>query len=96
MKVFAYTLVVIGALNFIAFFLGVGWLGGMASAGKIDGGHFYVGNRGHFTEVSQKAFEYIKLHETSVWITLPLAMLGAILLNRMKGTAKTIPALTPR
>ena len=45
-------LFVIGAI----FFFGGGFHGGMAIAGKIEAGHYYVGNGGKFIEVSRQQF----------------------------------------
>jgi hypothetical protein len=67
-------------LNFFLYFIVAVSIGGDAVNGKTEGGKFYLGEHGRFTEVSQSVFEYSRYHTYSVWMTHPLAMLGAYLL----------------
>lgn len=62
-------------LNLLAFLAGAAYLGGSALWGKEEHGRYYVGSHGHYTEVSQRVFEYSSAHGHSVQITMPLAML---------------------
>ena len=80
MKYFAYTLFVIGILNFAAYCIISLSIGGDAINGKTEGGKFYLGEHGRYKEVSSSVFEYSRIHTYSVWVTHPLAMFGAFLL----------------
>ncbi len=42
--------------NLVLLFALSAWLGGDACSGKVDAGHYFVGNRGHLTEVSKFAY----------------------------------------
>ena len=88
MKYLAYTLVAIGILNFASYVIVALSLGGDAVNGKTEGGRFYLCEHGHYTEVSQSIFEYSRYHTYSVWMTHPLAMLGAYLLYRENQSEK--------
>ena len=82
MKYFAYILVVVGLLNFIAYFLISLAIGGNAINGKIEAGRYYLCEHGRYTEVSHFVFEYSRFHTYSVWITVPLGMIGIWLANK--------------
>jgi hypothetical protein len=62
-------------LNFMAFFVIAGGIGGDAANGKIVNGHFFLGDHGRFTEVTQAIFNYSKWHVRSLFLTQPLGML---------------------
>lgn len=66
--------------NFMAFWIAAVNLGGTASSGKVAAGRYYVSNHGELTEVSRNAYIYSITHETTVWITHPLGLLGFILI----------------
>lgn len=68
----------VAILNFLLFFLISLFIGGDAFTGKIEDGHYYVGNHGHYTEVSYFVFACSKLHASSVCITHPLAMVASL------------------
>ena len=80
MKVFAYTLVIVGLLNFLIYIFVAASIGGDAINGKTEGGKFYLAKHGRFTEVSRLVFEYSRFHTYSVWVTHSLAIFGAYLL----------------
>lgn len=80
----------IGFLNFAIFVAFALYLGGDAVNGKAEGGHYYLfgvasgtGVKG-YTEVSQAVFDYSRWHVYSVFVTWPLALLAAIVENRVK------------
>ena len=81
MKKLGIILVVIGVLNFGAFFVVSMCLGGDAINGKEENGHYYLTAHGTQTEVSREVFVYSRYHAISVFITHPLAMLSMILLG---------------
>ncbi len=73
----------IGLLNILAFLLVTTFLGGDATNGKVENGHYYVwgvrtlSGRKVYTEVSRFAFTYSKWHFYSLWATLPFVILAA-------------------
>jgi hypothetical protein len=67
LKLLAYA----GASNFVAFLLSHLILGGDALRGKVEQGHYYLGNHGVFTQVSHTIFIYSACHAYS-------ALLGMI------------------
>jgi hypothetical protein len=62
-------------LNLFAFLLFTAYLGGAALWGKEEGGRYYVGSHGHYTEVSRRVYGYSEAQGRAVEITMPLAML---------------------
>lgn len=88
MKYLAFSLVAIGILNFACYVAISLALGGDAVNGKIENGHFYLGEHGHFTEVSSSVYGYSRIHTHSVWITHPLAFVGGFLLYREEQKSK--------
>jgi hypothetical protein len=72
----------LGAVNFAGFSIGTLYLGGDAVNGSAVGGHYFLSNHGHLTEVSRSIFTYSKWHARSVWFTHPIAMLCAWRLSR--------------
>lgn len=87
-------IVVVGMLNFLAFGIVAGFLGGDAFNGKVEEGHYYLyGVRtqsGHkvYTEVSKPVFTYSRWHVYSIMVTWPLVMAAAFLENRAKRHSK--------
>lgn len=71
-------------VNFFAFALVAFHLGGDALSGKIEAGRYFLGYKGGYTLVSKQVFEYSKVHELSVVVTLPLAILTGFLFGRPK------------
>ena len=80
MRTFAYILMAVGILNFIAFFIIALSLGGDAVNGKEEAGRYYLANHGRYTEVSRSVFMYSKVHTCSVWVTHPLVLIGGFIL----------------
>ena len=79
----------LGALNFVAAFAIDVLIGGDAANGKIGNGRYFLSNHGVFTEVSRAIFEYSLWHWRSVFVTLPLAIVGgAIVADQDHRTAK--------
>lgn len=79
MKYFASTLIAIGILNFVSFWIVAEAFGGDAVNGRIDGGRYWVSAHGHDTEVSHSVFEYSRFHARSVWVTHPLVFVGFLI-----------------
>jgi hypothetical protein len=79
MKYFAYILIAVGILNFTTYLIILLVFGGDAINGKVEAGKYYLCEHGRYTEVSRSVFEYSRFHTYSVWITVPLGMLGICL-----------------
>jgi len=84
----AYTgsriIVIIGVVNFLAFFvIGIS-IGGDALNGKIESGRFYLGDHGKYNEVTEGVYRYSRLHDLSLIITHPAAIGSALWLQANK------------
>lgn len=64
-------------------------LGGSALNGKIDRGHYYLGNHGDLTEVTESTWNYCYYHEVSVLITHPLGIGSMVLADRLEKKSKS-------
>ena len=71
-----------GLCNFLAFWVAAVYLGGDAVNGKALEGHYFLSSHGRLTEVGRSVFTYSRCHVFSIFITHPLAMVCAFLLNR--------------
>jgi len=67
-------------LNFFAFWYGALILGGDAFNGKEDGGRFFIGEHGKYTEVTEGVYKYSRFHVLSLWVTHPLGMVAGLIL----------------
>ena len=76
MAVVAVVVAVAGMGNFFWFASEYGNLGGAASGGYVQDGRYFVGNRGDYHEVTREAWEFSQLHEASLIVSHPLAMLA--------------------
>ena len=72
-------------LNFVIFWISALYLGGDALSGKAVEGHYFLGERGHLTEVSRAVFRYSQWHVRSVFVTFPIAVFCEWLLRRKAG-----------
>jgi hypothetical protein len=81
---------VVGLVNFIAFFvLSLAW-GGDALSGKVVDGRYYLGHKGRYVEVSEARWRASRAHAISVFVTHPLAILGAgLLANQARRSRRT-------
>jgi hypothetical protein len=69
-------------LNFVVFVIVASVIGGDAVSGKAVAGHFYLGNHGRLTEVSEDVYNYSRWHVFSLFITHPLAALTGYLAKK--------------
>jgi hypothetical protein len=69
-------------LNFVAFLAISSGIGGDALNGKTVDGHFFLGDHGRFTEVTEAVFSYSGWHATSLFVTHPLGMLLLYILGK--------------
>jgi hypothetical protein len=90
MTAFERFLLVAALLNFIALFAAAMWLGGDAANGKIEHGRYFLGNRGHYHEVSAGVYYASLLHVLSLLITHPLGMFAT-----WRGQKRAKRALNP-
>lgn len=81
--------IALAVVNFLVFAAVAYRVGGDALSGKVEAGQYFLGAKGGYTEVSKEVFEYSKMHELSVVVTLPLAILTGLLfgLPRKSGDA---------
>jgi len=59
-------------------------LGGSAVNGKVEHGHYYLGNHGDLTEVTEPTWNYCYYHEISVLVTHPLGLGSMALADRLE------------
>lgn len=76
MKRFATIVVLLGLANAFVAAAAALVLGGDATGGKIEGGRYFVENRGTYTEVSRRAWTYSRIHTRSVEISGPFVVAG--------------------
>jgi hypothetical protein len=69
----------IGIINFALFFVIALLIGGDALNGKVEAGHYYLGNHGKYTEVSFIVYAYSTFHTVSLFFTHPLAMIAGLI-----------------
>jgi len=69
-------LVLLALGNFLAFLLGVFWLGGDAAQGRTDGQHYWLGYHGKLREVSAGVYRYSALHLLSIFFTHGAALIA--------------------
>jgi hypothetical protein len=73
---FAAIAILVGLANlFVAIPVAMA-LGGSADIGKVEKGRYFLGNHGHYTEVSRGVWVYSKVHMRSLAFTTPLYFLG--------------------
>jgi len=81
-------LVLVSLLNFVLFVGGAFYVGGDAWNGKVEGQNYYVWGYHHgkngYTRVSKTVFEYSRWHVYSVMVTWPLAIVAAIVSERIE------------
>jgi len=73
-------IILIAMLNFIAFWYGALILGGDAVNGKEEGGRFFLGSHGKYTEVTEGVYRYSRFHVLSLWVTHSLGMVAGFIL----------------
>ena len=73
-KTISVILFVVMGANFTTFFIIGLALGGSALNGKVEQGHYYLGDHGKMTEVSEQVWNYSYCHSVSVFITHPLGI----------------------
>jgi hypothetical protein len=83
-KFISLALFLIGLMNFGAFCIHLTLLGGSASNGNADGGHYFVSEHGRRTEVSKSAYDRIKLHERTVLISFPIALVAGMIFGALQ------------
>ena len=75
---------IIAFLNFWVFWYAALILGGDAFNGRIDGGRFFVGSHGEYTEVPESVYKYSRIHVISLFVTTLAGMAAAFILGFMK------------
>jgi hypothetical protein len=79
-------LIAIAAVHFAVFVATIVMLGGDALTGRVEDGHWFLGNHGQFLEVSHTAWLLSAiLGRTLVYGTFPLGVIAALLRPRKPG-----------
>jgi hypothetical protein len=76
----ALILTLLCVVNFVSFIGHTIYLGGEATKGKVENGHFYVKSHGKYTEVTEAQFDSNKLHASSVIATVVGGIFGSLLM----------------
>lgn len=82
MKWIAYGIVTFCALNWVSSIALDFMLGGDALNGKVEQGRFFVGQHGHYTEVSESTYEYSRLITYSAIACMPLLWAAGCMMAR--------------
>lgn len=77
-----YVLVAILLLNWVIFIAVTMTLGGSALNGKVEGGKFFVGSHGDYTEVSRSTYEHNLWHDYAFIAIHFLGLIGIAVLGR--------------
>ena len=77
LRILCIAIMVVGALNLVAFFVHSQQLGGDALNGRQTNGQFYVSDHGRETQVSERAWRLNRWHALSLIVTHALLM-GAL------------------
>ena len=67
-------------LNYTIYWIVGVCLGGFADIGRVEGGRYFLGSHGRYTEVSQALFTYSRIHGYSTLITHALVFVSALLI----------------
>jgi hypothetical protein len=80
-KVVSLVVTYIAFINFMVYIVIFLIIGGGALNGKIEDGHYYVGNHHVYRdrEVSESIFNYSKYHGYSVLVTCTIALITVII-----------------
>jgi hypothetical protein len=74
----AGVLFVVAFVNFLAYTVHSGNLGGSAGDYKRDEGRYYVSAHGRHTEVTEDQWRAVRAHQIAVFVTHPLALLVGV------------------
>jgi len=74
----------LGITVLVGFFLFSAIVGGSTGQGYEEGGKYFVGEHGNYTEVSQTVFIISGILETLFWIFIPLTPLGGFLIAHIQ------------
>ena len=64
----------VAIVNFLSFSVIAVASGGDALNGKVEGRKYFLASHGHYTEVTQRFFDYSRMHAASVFVTHPIAI----------------------
>lgn len=76
----------IALVNWSAFMIADIVMGGSAFAGRIEGGHYFLGDHGSYTEVSRTVFVWSAIHTTSAILGLVLVGIASNAWKRARAT----------
>lgn len=74
-RLFALLGAVIGLGNLFLYLLITPMIGGSAINGRVQNGHYYLSEHGHYTEVSQQLYWLNVVHGRSLLFTVPAGLM---------------------
>jgi hypothetical protein len=74
----AWVLFAVAFVNFLAYSVHSGNLGGSAGDYRRDEGRYYVSAHGRHTEVTEDQWRAVRAHQIAVFVTHPLALLVGV------------------
>jgi hypothetical protein len=80
-----------GLVNFALFIVICAFLGGSPGNGMVRSGHYYVGEHGKVTEVSERTYRVTQIYEYGTFVALPLSILALAYGNSLKKRAESYP-----
>jgi hypothetical protein len=69
------------ALNFGLFIVILEMIGGSSTWGFQKGEHYFVGNHGHYVEVSEQLYQFSKIHAEYTITTMVICIVAGIILK---------------
>jgi hypothetical protein len=83
-KIIAYS----GIAIWFSWMVASAFIGGDAFSGKIEGGKYFLGRHGHYTEVSRNVFTLNRFHGYVAWSGFGIGILAAIAGNLSRRSEK--------
>src|SRR5688572_7208463 len=87
MRVIIYSLAVVAVSLFFVLLTNSSKLGGGTLSGKVENGHYFVGNPRGYTEVTRQEYQTTKMLEIAVIIVWPIALFGLMYVERDRTNA---------
>ncbi|CAG0926818.1 hypothetical protein TFLX_00217 [Thermoflexales bacterium] len=78
----------LGMMNFLLFFISSFLLGGDGLNGKIEAGHYYLGNHGDYTEVIYPVYWFSRAQGILFFISWPFVMVATLIVLGVGGSER--------
>lgn len=86
-------IVYLGLMNFLLFILSILLLGGDGLNGKVEAGHYYLGNHGEYTEVLLPIYLFSRLWGILLFVSWPFVIVAPIISWAGGGTERDDEAM---